>query len=279
MKRNTLFVFTLALLLSQVACTQVSEVNPYSGSKSISLDSPIDSPVTITIIYDNYIHTEGMKEDWGYSCYIDGLEKKILFDTGTRPDIFRHNFLLAGLKAENIDEVFLSHEHGDHTGGLSELLKMSTDFTVVAPETFSNNFFKDVLQSGAEMAKISDPVEICSNLFSTGVMGTLIPEQALVMNTHDGLIVMTGCSHPGIIEMLTEIKLSYGKDIYMVFGGFHLMNKTEQQMSGIINDMKELGVSKCGATHCTGEKQIEMFRQAFGENFVIMGTGNSIVFN
>jgi len=160
-----------------------------------------------------------MKEDWGYSCYIDGLDKIILFDTGTQPEIFRNNFLLAGLKAESIDEVFLSHEHGDHTGGLSELLKMSTDLTVVAPETFSNDFFRNVLQSGAEVAKISEPVEICTNLYSTGIMGKQIPEQALVLNTRSGLVVMTGCSHPGIIEMLKTIKKTFGENFVTMGAG------------------------------------------------------------
>jgi len=97
------------------------------------------------------------------------------------------------------------------------------------------------------------------------------------MNTKKGLIVMTGCSHPGIIEMLKRIRIDFNKNIYMVFGGFHLMQKSDKEMDEIISQMKSLGVVKCGATHCTGDKQINMFRDAFGENYFELGVGNEIM--
>jgi 7,8-dihydropterin-6-yl-methyl-4-(beta-D-ribofuranosyl)aminobenzene 5'-phosphate synthase len=90
---------------------------------------------------------------------------------------------------------------------------------------------------------------------------------------------MTGCSHPGIAIMLKEIKSTFNKNIYMVFGGFHLLQKSDTEMEQIIEDIKALGVVKCGATHCTGEKQTEMIREAFGTNFFELGVGNIIVIN
>jgi 7,8-dihydropterin-6-yl-methyl-4-(beta-D-ribofuranosyl)aminobenzene 5'-phosphate synthase len=107
----------------------------------------------------------------------------------------------------------------------------------------------------------------------------VIPEQALVLNTKNGLVVITGCSHPGIVEMLKEIKSAFNKNIYMVIGGFHLLNKSEKETDEIISEIKTIGVVKCGATHCTGEKQIQMIRNAFGTNFVELGVGNSIRIN
>jgi 7,8-dihydropterin-6-yl-methyl-4-(beta-D-ribofuranosyl)aminobenzene 5'-phosphate synthase len=106
-----------------------------------------------------------------------------------------------------------------------------------------------------------------------------IAEQSLVLNTKKGLVVMTGCAHPGIINMLREIRSSFNKDIYMVFGGFHLMNKSEKEMETIISEMKALGVKKCGATHCTGEMQMKMFRDSFGDDYIELGAGNIIVIN
>jgi 7,8-dihydropterin-6-yl-methyl-4-(beta-D-ribofuranosyl)aminobenzene 5'-phosphate synthase len=126
---------------------------------------------------------------------------------------------------------------------------------------------------------VKDPAKICDNLYSSGEFKYQIPEQALVLNTRNGLVVMTGCSHPGIIEMLKEIKSAFNKNIYMVFGGFHLLDKSDKEMDQIISEMKALGVVKCGATHCTGEKQIQLIRDAFGVNFVELGVGNSIVIN
>jgi 7,8-dihydropterin-6-yl-methyl-4-(beta-D-ribofuranosyl)aminobenzene 5'-phosphate synthase len=65
----------------------------------------------------------------------------------------------------------------------------------------------------------------------------------------------------------------------MVFGGYHLMEKSEEEMNTIISAMKALGVVKCGATHCTGDEQIKMFRNAFSENYFELGAGNTIVIN
>jgi 7,8-dihydropterin-6-yl-methyl-4-(beta-D-ribofuranosyl)aminobenzene 5'-phosphate synthase len=99
------------------------------------------------------------------------------------------------------------------------------------------------------------------------------------LNTKKGLVVMTGCSHPGIVEMLKEVKSTFNKNIYMVFGGFHLLEKSENEMKEIIEDMKALGVVKCGATHCTGVKQTQMIKEAFGTNFFELGVGNNIILN
>jgi 7,8-dihydropterin-6-yl-methyl-4-(beta-D-ribofuranosyl)aminobenzene 5'-phosphate synthase len=258
-------------------CSSQSGALPYSGEKFVSLDSGLEEVVTATIIYDNYVHSDGLEADWGYAIMIEGLNKKILYDTGTNPKIFRSNFEKLNLNAEEIDEIFISHEHGDHFGGLHELLSMSSNSKVVVPNTFSGSFIDTYMDECSSIELISGPTKICNNLYSTGVMGEAISEQALVLNTNSGLVVMTGCSHPGIIEMLVEIKATFEKEIYLVFGGFHLMNASDNEIEKIISAMKDLGVKKCGATHCTGEKQIEIFREAFGKNFVEMGAGNVIV--
>jgi metal-dependent hydrolase (beta-lactamase superfamily II) len=120
-------------------------------------------------------------------------------------------------------------------------------------------------------------------LFDTGsrpgVFDFPLSEQALVLDTKKGLVVMTGCAHPGIVSMLKDIKSSFEKNIYMVFGGFHLMHKTDDEMDAIIAEMKTIGLVKCGATHCTGDRQIKVIREKFGDGFVELGVGNTIVIN
>jgi len=78
---------------------------------------------------------------------------------------------------------------------------------------------------------------------------------------------------------LKQIKSVFSKNIYMVFGGFHLLDKSKKEMDEIITEMKAIGVEKCGGTHCTGENQIKQIKDAFGANFVELGAGNSIVIN
>jgi 7,8-dihydropterin-6-yl-methyl-4-(beta-D-ribofuranosyl)aminobenzene 5'-phosphate synthase len=126
---------------------------------------------------------------------------------------------------------------------------------------------------------IEAPSLICPNLYTSGEFDYEIPEEALVIDTKKGLVVLTGCAHPGIISMLGKIKNAFGKNIFMVCGGFHLMDKSDKEMKAIISEMKKLGVVKCGATHCTGEKQIKLFKDDFKENYVELGTGNKVVIN
>ncbi len=234
------------------------------------------SEITITILYDNYPYGQGLKTDWGFSCIIEGMEKTILFDTGTRSDILFHNIKTLGVNPKNVDLIALSHEHGDHTGGLSEFLKENREVTVYMPASFPGVFKKEVENSGAKVVSVDEPLEICNKVYLTGEMVGPANEQALILDTDKGLIVITGCAHPGVVGMVKRAKEVVKKDIHLVFGGFHLVNKSEAALQEIIDQFKEMGVQKVGATHCTGDRAIEMFKQAYKKDFIPMGVGKVI---
>jgi 7,8-dihydropterin-6-yl-methyl-4-(beta-D-ribofuranosyl)aminobenzene 5'-phosphate synthase len=270
----------LILLLQTQSCGQDYPYLSNSGDLSkVTTTSGITEPVSVRVIYDNYTRVDSLTPDWGYSIVIEGLEKAILFDTGAKPDIFASNFRKMGLDASAIDILVLSHEHGDHTGGIPSIVKMKTGIPVIIPHSFSMEFKKKLESLGLKPLLVNEPAMICKDLYTSGDFDFPVAEQALVLDTKQGLVVMTGCSHPGIVEMLKEIKATFHKNIYMVFGGFHLLEKSEKEMDEIISAMKALGVVKCGATHCTGDMQIKMFRDAFGENYFELGVGNTIVIN
>jgi len=281
MKTNRLFLAALVLIIFRLQLSGQSYkiLQDPSGLIGITSNNGIETPVTIRVIYDNYIRIEDLKPDWGYSIVIEGLDKEVLFDTGTKPDIFENNFRKMGINADRIDLLVISHEHGDHTGGIPAFVKLKRDIPVIIPEPFSDTFKKKMLGLGLEPILVDEPAKICENLYSSGVFDYQIPEHALILNSKKGLVVMTGCSHPGIVEMLKEIKSTFNKNVYMVFGGFHLLEKSEKEMNTILSEMKALGVVKCGATHCTGDSQIEMFKRAFGENYFELGVGNTIIIN
>jgi 7,8-dihydropterin-6-yl-methyl-4-(beta-D-ribofuranosyl)aminobenzene 5'-phosphate synthase len=281
MKTPRIFSMLLLIISLQVQlCGQdFKYLDNRVGLSEISASNGIDNPVTIKVVYDNYVKVDGLKSDWGYSIVIEGLEKEILFDAGTKPNIFEYNFNKMGLDADKIDLIVFSHEHGDHTEGLPAFVKMKKDIPVIIPFSFSDTFKSKMVSFGLTPILVKEPAKICENLYTSGEFVYVIPEQALVLNTKNGLTVITGCSHPGIVEMLKEIKSAFNKNIYLVIGGFHLLNKSEKEMDQIISEIKAIGVVKCGATHCTGEKQIKMIRDAFGTNFVELGVGNSILIN
>ncbi|MCK5148188.1 ankyrin repeat domain-containing protein [bacterium] len=244
----------------------------------VTLGKSLDNEISVSVIYDNFVHVEGMEADWGFSLLIEGAEKTILFDTGTSPDLFLKNFDAMKLKSDKVDIAVLSHEHGDHTGGLFNFLKRKSGIPVLMPHSFSYSFVSRVASAGAQPVTSKEPIKICDGIYTSGEMGDAIKEHCLVLDTKKGLVVITGCSHPGIADMLEIIKQTFDKYIYMVFGGFHLMQKTDADMAVIIQKMKDMGVKKCGATHCTGNVQIELFKEAFGENYVPLGVGNVIRF-
>lgn len=248
----------------------------FAAFSSISLNSA--EKISVTILYDNTAFAEGTRADWGFSCLIEGPEKTILFDTGTRPEVFLGNVEILGVDLGKVDLAAISHDHGDHTGGLNAFLEKNADVTVYFPVSFHDKYAGRVKEMNARSVPVDDPVEICRDVYSTGELGDTIREQALVLDTSRGIVVITGCSHPGIVGILEKAKDILKKNIYLVFGGFHLMQKSDAEMKDIIASFKELGVEKVGATHCTGPKQIDMFRKAWGDNFVEMGVGRVITF-
>lgn len=252
-----------------------------AGSGEASAGAPagaLPEKVRFTVLYDNYLHREGTKTDWGFACLVEGLEKTILFDTGTSPEILLHNAGVLGVDLRKIDLVVISHNHGDHTGGLPAVLERNPSVTVFAPKSFPADFGRRVESLKAEFRPVGAPVEICRGAHLTGEMGVEIVEQSLLIDTPQGLIVVTGCSHPGIVNILKRAKEVVNRPVNLVFGGFHLGNKSDAEVREIVAAFKAMNVEQCGATHCTGDRQIAAFREAYGAKFVTLGTGKIIEF-
>jgi len=238
----------------------------------------LSGPIKISIIYDNYKHKENIEADWGFSCYIEGSKKNILFDTGTKKDLFLDNLFKSHIEPKEIEIVIISHEHGDHTGGLFSLLELNNQISVFLPYSFSYDFVRRVESLDSKVILIKDPSEVCEDIYLSGELNArMINEQSMAINTEKGLVVIAGCSHPGITKIVKKFKDTLNKNIYMVLGGFHLMNHSDQEVKEIIDQLKELGVEKCGASHCTGSHQIQLIKEAFGTDFITLGTGREII--
>jgi 7,8-dihydropterin-6-yl-methyl-4-(beta-D-ribofuranosyl)aminobenzene 5'-phosphate synthase len=274
--RHIIAIPVLLLLQVHLIAQEYPVLSDGTGLTGVTPSSGITGPVTIRVIYDNYVKDKAFKADWGYSVIIEGTGKTVLFDTGTKPEIFESNFRASGADASDIDCLVLSHEHGDHLAGLPAFVKMKTGIPVIMPSSFTGALKQRLADAGLKPVLVKAPAMICEHLYTSGEFTDPLPEQALVLDTKKGLVVMTGCSHPGIINMLRTVKTTFNKNIYMVFGGFHLLEKPDSEMNDIINEMKALGVVRCGATHCTGDRQIRMFRDAYGDDYFELGAGNVI---
>lgn len=233
--------------------------------------------LTITIVYDNNPYKQGLETAWGFSAFIAGAEKTILFDSGGDGSLLLSNMKKMEIEADSVDVVVLSHIHGDHTGGLVSFLKRNFDVAVYLPESFPAKFKNKVRDNEAETVEIEGPMKICTNVHSTGQLGKRIKEQALIIRTERGLIVITGCAHPGIINVVNAAKDLVKEDILLVIGGFHLEWAGKSKIEKIISSFKRLGVKYAGPCHCTGEKARSLFEEHFGRNYIHVGAGKEII--
>lgn len=227
----------------------------------------------LTVIFNNVSLDKHLRTSWGFSCLIEGKDKTILFDTGGDGNILLGNMKQMNIDPISVDTVFLSHIHADHTGGLEALLRQNPHVSVWLPESFPGSF-KDMIKSyGAKVKSVRKPTQILERVHSSGEMGDRIIEHALILETSGGLVIITGCAHPGIVNVVRKAKeLSKGQ-IYLVMGGFHLAGMSDERIGSIIGMFKEMGVKKVAPSHCTGEKAIAFFREAWGDNFIEGGLG------
>jgi len=166
----------------------------------------------ITIVYDNEVKKSGLIADHGFSCLIEAPDTpKILFDTGASGSILLHNMRELKINPSGIGIVVISHSHGDHFGGLEDIMQTNKDVELYLP----HSFWGGILDK--RITKIKEPFEIRRGIFTTGELEGI--EQSLVINTDKGLVVVVGCSHPGVGNVL-DAAARFGK-VYGIVGGLH----------------------------------------------------------
>jgi 7,8-dihydropterin-6-yl-methyl-4-(beta-D-ribofuranosyl)aminobenzene 5'-phosphate synthase len=232
--------------------------------------------LTIKIVHDNYPYTDAMRTAWGASVLVTGPEKNVLFDTGSDGSLLLENMATLHIEPESIDLVVLSHIHPDHTGGLSGLLERNARVHVCLPAAFPARFKEVVQGRGATIGEVTDPRELCPDVFTTGLLGRRIREQALVVRTERGLVVLTGCAHYGVRKMVEWVKDAHGHDLLLVLGGFHLEWAMKRDIEKMIDVFQRLGVRYVAPTHCSGDKARQLFQQRYGTHYIEAGVGRTI---
>lgn len=216
--------------------------------------------VKLSIVYDNN-SKPGFKSGWGFSCLVEVDNKKILFDTGCEGHGLLYNLNKLENDTKNIDIIVLSHQHWDHTGGLFDLLELNNNVEVFALESFSKHL-KGEIRKRAKLKEVNAKQKIIDNVYTTGLISNDPDEQSLILETTKGVIVIVGCSHPGVDKILGIAK-DYGK-IYAIIGGFHGFNKL---------DFLE-GIAIIGACHCT--QHIQEIKERFPKQFREIKAGDVI---
>ncbi len=196
----------------------------------------------LKILYDNEAK-EPLVSSWGFSALIEGEEENVLFDTGDKGKLLKSNMEKMDVDLDEIDKIVISHEHHDHAGGLFDILDETMEVYLL--KAFSEKF-KDKVRKNAKLVEVDGMQEISEDIFTTGKIGTSIGEQSLLLEYKGGYIVLTGCAHPGLSNIL-DVASKYG-EIKGAIGGFHGFNKLE--------DLDDL--SMIVPCHCTKYKDTIM---------------------
>jgi 7,8-dihydropterin-6-yl-methyl-4-(beta-D-ribofuranosyl)aminobenzene 5'-phosphate synthase len=243
------------------------------GASSASAASAVSRPVTITVVFDNNAYRHGLETAWGFACVVQNGDGFILFDTGGDGRMLLANMAALGLDPNDLDAVVLSHNHSDHTGGLEAVLNANPDMTVYVPQAFPAAFKSRIRARAKQVVEVSDPLDIQPGVWSTGQMGSAIVEQALVVQTGSDLTVITGCAHPGIVEIVKKAREVGGGEIGLVMGGLHLSDASASTLRSVVSSLGELGVQRIAPCHCTGESAGALLATAFGERYETCGVG------
>jgi len=227
----------------------------------------------LLIVYDNYTLKETVTPAWGFSCLITLPHRQILFDTGGDPSILLKNMQELDVDPQKIDAVVLSHAHGDHVGGLAAILQRQSRPLVYLPASFPTNFKQALRGTGAMVEEISGPQMIYPGVYTTGELGYSLKEQSLVIKTEAGLTIITGCAHPGIVEIVEHAARVFKEEVYLLIGGFHLMGHSPSELRKIAGSLERLKVKKIAPCHCSGDEARDFFKAYSKEKYIACAAG------
>jgi 7,8-dihydropterin-6-yl-methyl-4-(beta-D-ribofuranosyl)aminobenzene 5'-phosphate synthase len=236
--------------------------------------------ISIATVFDNYAADPRLTTSWGFAAAVIAADTAVLFDTGADGSILLANMTRIKLDPKAIQAVVISHIHQDHLGGLEGFLAANGDVTVYIPAAFPDSVRRMIRATGAGLRDVTRPTDLAPDIFTIGPLGNGLDEQALVVETEEGLVIITGCAHPGIVRIVEAAHAHRsGQPIALVMGGFHLKSASASEIARIIQAFRRLGVKKVAPSHCTGDAARSHFREAYGADFVEGGVGLVLSFN
>lgn len=265
----------------------------------------------VTILHESFGKASALRKDWGFAALVEFRGKRILFDTGNSAQTFAHNAGALGVDLRNLDYAVISHRHGDHTSGLNHLLTVNPGVTIYTPEetygvfgsSLPGTFYPrrqslptymqyydgmppESIRHGspwpdARFVWVKDQTEVSPGVHLIPVVSDVpgtreLREISIGLRTERGLVVIAGCSHPGIEEILRAAR-PIEDGVAWIFGGLHLVLTKEPEVRRIAKALHDdWKVDRIAPGHCTGEPAFEALSEIFGDRYVFAGLGDRI---
>jgi 7,8-dihydropterin-6-yl-methyl-4-(beta-D-ribofuranosyl)aminobenzene 5'-phosphate synthase len=307
MKRREL-IATAATALTAPHLLLTGCASPASPSVSAG---PDPTKAQVTVLYDAFGRDPALQKDWGYAAFVEVGGKRILFDTGNNAEVLAKNAAAKNVDFSMLDFVVMSHRHGDHVGGMSYLLSVNPKVRIYAPKEgfgvygadLPSAFYRkdetlpaeqryyggkppDVMRFGsawpqANITLVDKTTEIAPGIHLISLVsdkpGTLeLRELSLAIATPDGMVIVVGCSHTGI-DNIVKAAAAIRPQILFVAGGFHLVVAKDPEIEGVIATLRDTyKVAYVAPGHCTGEPTFTALKKAFGERCMYAGLGSTI---
>jgi 7,8-dihydropterin-6-yl-methyl-4-(beta-D-ribofuranosyl)aminobenzene 5'-phosphate synthase len=265
----------------------------------------------ITILHDAFGKPSGMRKEWGFAALVEDGGRRVLFDTGNNAATFAANCEALGVDLARVDFAVISHRHGDHTSGISHLLKRNPRLTIYTPDetygVFGSSLFggfyprchtlpryfqyydgdpPEVIRHGtpwpeASFVWIKEATEVAPAMFVVPVVSDVpgtreLRELSLVIRGSSGLVLVVGCSHPGIEKIIEAVRAIDGR-IACIIGGLHLVLTEEREVRRTVTNLRDKWhVERIAPGHCTGEPAFAAIREIFGDRCLFAGLGERV---
>ena len=261
--KATLILFS-ALIVIGALYSWIHEEGHTKSEIKISGIGSVES-VEINILVDNNPNFD-LKSPWGISIYIRTQNLSILFDAGPDSNALKENSKKLSIDLSNLDLAVISHEHGDHIRGLEYISEVNKNLTIFVPAHMSESCKNWIKSLGFKVIEVKDTTLISEGIAIVGELYGPPYEQALAINVKNlGLIILVGCSHPGVDKIVSKAEKELSQNPYAVIGGFHLSGASLNKIRDIAKALNKTGLKRIYPVHCSGEDFREFLRENYPE--------------